>query len=695
MFNRNELADKIESNINIIMSDWFDNQFSDEVISRWGIQWATNLTRDHVISAFLTPLIRLMLAYLRTDKEVYLYGYLNERLRYAPHRQSPVIRSEYFKYVLEKDIQSVLANIDIQNDQKKEVALALIQLHDFLTEISDENSICMFALGDCLMTEVREFLPQMCRQDHINLDMRCIYFSASIDRSIDLDEIAHYLKENKIDVITMSFLSYDALPIYSMLLRECKALSKSEIDERLDMIIHIIMDTLYNLRQYTEATFLLHNTSGLPLGRYRKRIPFLPAYSSAKRYVVEGINERIKKLANSTQNTILIDEYAVANSEGLRKCSKAVYPDNIIKGGMLHTAYLGYYLSMQYQNILQPFNLLRKCKAIMVDFDNTLWEGVMADGKVKHYNAKQNQLKNLKDMGILLVSVSKNTIDNIRWDEMVLQEDDFVLHKINWDMKVNSISSAISELNIGVDSIVFIDDNPVELDMVKQELNDIVVLDATNDKTWSMLEMIADFPNTKETEESRNRTKMYRESFDRDQAISSKKHDYQKLMSSLELKVGFRQAQDSDLERIYELVNRTNQFNTTTIRYTKNELNSMMKSDTHKVSIATLSDKFGSLGVVLVVIIDLKQTEAVLSSFIMSCRAMGFAIENQILHLITKRDYLDRDRLIGIYSPTDRNTPCAMLYSNNNFTKVNNNEWFYEIDKNEPINEIGWISMQS
>jgi FkbH-like protein len=545
------------------------------------------------------------------------------------------------------------------------------------------------------MTEVREFLPQICRKDHINLDMRCIYFSSSMERGIDLDEILFHIKENKVDIIAMSLLSYDALPVYSMLLKECDSLSEKEVDERLDMIMHIFVDMLHNLREHTEATFLLHNTSGLPLGRYRKRIPIIPVFSSGKRYVIESINKRLRDLVAATPNTLLIDEYTVANNEGFRKCAKAVYPKSVIKDGMLHTGFLGYYLSLHYQTIVQAYDRLRKCKAIMVDFDNTLWKGVMADGDVQHYADRQNLLKRLKDMGILLISVSKNTIENIRWEEMVLKEEDFALHKINWDLKVNSVSSAVSELNIGMDTIVFIDDNPAELDMVQQELKEIIVMDATDEQTWNDLLMMSDFPNTKETEESRNRTRMYRQSFERNKTISAKKYDYPKLMASLELKVSFRQARESDLERIYELVSRTNQFNTTTVRYSKDEITAMMDSDTHKVYLATLEDKFGALGVVLVVIIELREDVAVLLSLIMSCRAMGFALENQILHLMANRQFLNRDKLIGIYRATDRNTPCALLFQNNNFVRLNDTDWCYEVDKCEPIPAIEWIRMES
>jgi FkbH-like protein len=409
--------------------------------------------------------------------------------------------------------------------------------------------------------------------------------------------------------------------------------------------------------------------------------------------VVETINNRLELLVQSIRNAILIDEYETARKAGFKKCAREVFPKSVTSGGMLHTGYLGYYLSSPYLKVLNAFKNLGKCKAIMLDFDNTLWQGVMGDGEVEHFSDRQALLKRLKEMGILLVSVSKNSEENIRWDEMVLKYDDFVLHKINWDLKIQSITSAVAELNIGMDSIIFIDDNPVEIELVKQELKDIVVLDATKESTWSQLEMMLSFPNTKETDESRKRTEMYRQSFERKKSLNQEKYDYPKLMASLELKVSFRKALKSDLERIDELVNRTNQFNTTTIRYSKDELHAMMEGSLHELYVATLSDKFGSLGVVLVVILELQGTTTVINSFIMSCRAMGFALENQVMHLLTTPGFMTHTKLVGLFKETDRNTPCASLYKNSHFSESAEGEWVYYPGKDIPLPAINWIEM--
>lgn len=688
------LAASISNNKEAILSQWYINQFIDKSLDKWKISGIKSINRDQAIDSYLKPLINLLIGYLNTEQIAFLYGYLDERLRYAPHRESPEVRASFFSEILNKDEKSILSNLNLSQDQKYEIVELLQTLHSPLIEKNHGNQISILALGDCLMNEIRVFLPHMCKNNKISLDMRCIYFSAKMDQGIDLTEIADFIRNNKVDIIALSFFSYEALPLYTMLLKESGRLSQQEIDNRIDMIMNMLEDMLNQIRKHTEATLLIHNISGLPLGRYRKRIPLFPIFSSKKKHLLINLNSRIKQLVSNINNAELVDESSIASENGYRNCAQAVYPKHVVANGMLHTGKLGYYLSEAYHEKVSAYATLHKCKAIMVDFDNTLWSGVMADGDVIHFRDKQKLLKDLKDTGILLISVSKNTEKNIRWDEMVLKYEDFVLHKINWDLKVNSISNAVKELNIGMDSIAFIDDNPVELELVKQQLQDITVLNATDDKTWTYLKMMFSFPGTKETEESLKRTEMYRQSFERKSSLEQRSHDYPTMMASLNLNVSFRKSCSSDISRIYELVNRTNQFNTTTIRYSKKELKEMMQDNSKwKIFVATLEDKFGSLGIVLVVILELEENFATINSFIMSCRAMGFALENQILHLLSDTTIHNRQRLVGIYKETDRNTPCANLYNSCNFTEESDGKWVYQIGSNEEIKAVSWINM--
>jgi FkbH-like protein len=348
----------------------------------------------------------------------------------------------------------------------------------------------------------------------------------------------------------------------------------------------------------------------------------------------------------------------------------------IPRDALFHTARFGEHLAREYADVLASFQALRKAKVLAVDFDNTLWDGVMADGDVTQHHDRQAALKAVKDGGILLVAISKNDPRNIRWAEMAMTPDDFVLHKIGWDLKVESITAAAKQLDLGLDSFVFLDDSQTEREFVRSQLPAVRPLDSTDPFTWRSVERLLRFPNTKDTAEARSRTELYRQQAQRQEAVSGK-FDYPTMMASLGLSLEFRPAASRDLDRLTELVQRTNQFNTTTRRYTRQQLQAFLASEQHCVYVATLSDKFGSLGLVLSVIVERQGDEVVFDSFVMSCRAMGFQLEHAAIRLV-----LDTEpgamRWRGIFIPTDRNTPAAGLFSECGFVAKGDHEWVLE-----------------
>src|SRR5262249_9698834 len=163
--------------------------------------------------------------------------------------------------------------------------------------------------------------------------------------------------------------------------------------------------------------------------------------------------------------------------------------------------------------------------------------------------------------------------------------------------------------------------------------------------------------NTRATDEARLRTEMYRQQARRREALNGS-FDYPAMMASLELEVRFGPANRKDLDRIAELIQRTNQFNTTTIRYSKPELEAFLAGGRHGVYVAALSDKFGSVGLVGVVIVERQGDERVFQSFVMSCRAMGFELERLMLRLVLEAEESGAARFVGRFVPTDRNTPA-------------------------------------
>ncbi|MGH7618680.1 MAG: HAD-IIIC family phosphatase, partial [Gemmatimonadaceae bacterium] len=539
-----------------------------------------------------------------------------------------------------------------------------------------------------LMGEIRVFLADAARTRGFEADTRCVYFSAFAGRDISVTQIRDFLAKQPMDVLAFSFLSYEGLPPYAALLRDADRMPAGELEQRATSIVGLMRRFLEEVRSLTDAPFLVHNASGLPLTRWRRRFPLLDPLSRGRRRAIDALNAQIGEMVAHTPNAMLIDEMTVAKSRGHREAMASVVDHS--KDAQFHTARFGEYLAHEYTDLLESYDRLRKAKVLAVDFDNTLWEGVMADGPVTQYHERQRLLRAVKDAGMLLVAVSKNDPANIRWDEMTLKPDDFVLSKIGWDLKAESIASAAKQLDLGIDSFVFVDDNPAERELVRTQLPKVRLLDATDDFAWRSIERLLRFPNTKDTEEARSRTEMYRQAAQRQEALSGE-FDYPAMMRQLELSLEFRRATPRDLDRATELVQRTNQFNTTTKRYTRQQLQDFMQSDRHRVYVASLGDKFGNLGLVLIVIVERDDDGAVVDSFVMSCRAMGFQLEQAVLRLVMDGEP-PGTRWTGLFIATDRNTPAAGLYEACGFTK---DDGHWVLSSGAPMPEVpAWFRVE-
>jgi FkbH-like protein len=204
----------------------------------------------------------------------------------------------------------------------------------------------------------------------------------------------------------------------------------------------------------------------------------------------------------------------------------------------------------------------------------------------------------------------------------------------------------------------------------------VQVLDSNDAFAWRSIKRLLRFPNTKDTPEARSRTELYRQQAQRQEALSGA-FDYPTMMAGLGLSIQFRRAEIRDLGRLTELVQRTNQFNTTTRRYTRQQLQSLMTSLEHRVFVASLADKFGGLGLVVAVIVELREGEAVFDSFVMSCRAMGFQTEQAVVRLVIDTEP-GIERWIGLFVPTDRNTPASALFAECGFIAKGDDCWVRE-----------------
>jgi FkbH-like protein len=292
-------------------------------------------------------------------------------------------------------------------------------------------------------------------------------------------------------------------------------------------------------------------------------------------------------------------------------------------------------------------------KALILDCDNTLWGGVIGEdllsgiGLDKHdypgniFWKIQNEILALEKSGALLCLCSKNNLADVdevleKHPSMVIREGHLAVKKVNWEDKASNIRSLSQELNIGLDSMVFLDDSSFECEAVRQQLPMV--------KTFQVPKNLSDYPGLFSeikklflaggvTEESKSKTLQYRQRSEAE-ALKAQFENQDEYLASLGLKVELSLNLRSSIPRISELSMKSNQFNLTTTRYSEVEILSMMDHDNFAVYSLVVSDKFGNAGLTGVVIVKYEGDKAVVDNFYMSCRVIGRGVEMVIWHQI-------------------------------------------------------------
>jgi len=329
----------------------------------------------------------------------------------------------------------------------------------------------------------------------------------------------------------------------------------------------------------------------------------------------------------------------------------------------------------------------RTAKCLVLDLDNTLWGGVVGedgpenvligkgDPTAESYLSFQYRLRALKERGIILAICSKNNEADIRElfelrSDMPLGLEDFSAKQINWRNKHENIIQIAADLNIGTDSIVFIDDDPVECALVKNMLPEVrtVALPADPAEYVESFNRIPYFEKFCITEEDRGKTVQYRDNVRRHEARKSL-GDLNAVLESLATTIRIFPAEPSHEKRIYQLFNKTNQFNVTTKRYAPAEIESFLHKSDYDLWLADVSDRYGDLGIVGLYLLQTTTGTACIDSFVLSCRAMGRGIETAIMNKI-KQDYLFGQRIDCLeaeFIRTTKNEPASSFYVNQGF----------------------------
>jgi FkbH-like protein len=332
----------------------------------------------------------------------------------------------------------------------------------------------------------------------------------------------------------------------------------------------------------------------------------------------------------------------------------------------------------------------RSYKALVMDLDNTIWGGVVGDDGVEglvlgqgsalgeafvHF---QQYARELSRRGVILAVVSKNDEKNAlepfeRHPEMPLKREDIASFIANWSDKPANLRGVAEELNIGLDALVFIDDNPFERELVRRELPMVAVPEITDDPT-TYAQTLADagyFEAVTITDEDRTRSGQYQGNRQRNE-LKASATDLDSYLRGLEMRLVWRRFDRVGLSRAVQLINKTNQFNLTTRRYSEADVLGVMEDDRAFGAQLRLIDRFGDNGIIAIVIGRLVEEEDVLiDTWLMSCRVLGRQVEPTTLNLVaTLAREMGGRRLIGEYIATTKNAMVKDHYAKLGFCAI-------------------------
>jgi len=411
---------------------------------------------------------------------------------------------------------------------------------------------------------------------------------------------------------------------------------------------------------------------------------------------IQRLNQAFAKAAYERKNLYLNDINYLSSSIGIEKW----FNKNYWYGFKYAISYDA--IPMVAHSISNIINAIygntKKC--LVLDLDNTCWGGVIGDDGIDNiqigtetaiaeaYTAFQQYAKDLKDRGITLAVCSKNDFVNAKegfsHPDSILKFEDFTSFKANWDPKFQNVIDIAKEINIGIDSLVFIDDNPVERDIVSSQVPHVSVPDIGDDITEyiAYIDKSGYFEPIALLEDDAQRNKYYEDNKKR-LSEEAQYSTYDDFLLSLDMTAEIQTFSPVYLDRITQLTNKTNQFNLTTKRYTFSEIEEMSHSKNYITLYGKLSDKFGDNGLISIIIGENRGNSCHIDLLLMSCRVLKRGMEEAMLDaLVEKCQESNIKTIVGYYYKTKKNSMVLDLFEKFDFIlkETNSNDTIWELD---------------
>lgn len=424
---------------------------------------------------------------------------------------------------------------------------------------------------------------------------------------------------------------------------------------------------------------------------------------SGWRNTIESLNARIAEYAMAHAGMYVHDIHYLASLLGTEQWFDL-------------SQYSAYKLAIRYESMpfvaLHAANVVkailgRTKKCLVLDLDNTLWGGIIGDDGVdsiqigretpeaEAYTAFQKYVLALKERGVLLAVCSKNEESAAKagfsHPDTILHLDDFVAFQANWENKDQNVRRIANTLNIGLDSLVFLDDNPMERAIVREHVPEVAVPEVTGGDVASYIRAIERngyFETVSISEDDRKRSETYHANQQRVE-MEATASSYEDFLLSLDMRAEIAPFRRIYYDRIAQLTNKSNQFNLTTRRFTRADIEHMAEDSRYITLYGRLQDRFGDNGLVSVVIAEKEGTDVHIRLWLMSCRVLKRGMEEAMMEALAEKARLaGGEKLIGYYYPTAKNGMVRDFYSAHGFSLMDdadgNTVWEHSLETDAP-----------
>ena len=548
---------------------------------------------------------------------------------------------------------------------------------------SFNKKIKIALLSSFTISGIAETIIVKCNAEKINCSTYSAPYNQYVQQILDKNSSLHKFQPD------LTFLILDSRSILGDLFYDPFSVSVSERKKIIIKKSSELLELINNFSKELNSTIIVTNLL----------IPYYSPYGIFENKSEYGIKEMIQDYNNILKDNLknetsqyVFDFNSFVSKHG--ELNIFDYKQYFLGDIKISFKFLPF-LAEEFLGFIKPF-LGKNRKCIVLDLDNTLWGGIVGEdgydginlGATPPGNAFvefQKYLLALNKRGIILAINSKNNENDAlkvirEHPNMILREENFSAMRINWNDKISNMKDISNELNIGLDSLVFIDDDNVNRELMKKAIPEVLTIDVQKDPSSYVqtLQEINDLNVLKITDEDENRSKMYSEQKKRNE-VYQKTSNLEEFLKDLEIQVNIKRADSFSIPRISQLTLKTNQFNLTTKRYQENEIRQMSNNEQFFIVSVNVKDKFGDNGISGTFIVEKKSNEWIIDTFLLSCRVIGRGVEIGIMsYLLQEAKNQGISSVRGEFIPTEKNQPASTLFQECDFIK-NGNEWIFNL----------------